>query len=494
MTPEEIKFLKLQNDINVKFEALMSHQESKFSEQKLNLLGISSAAISKRLTQLFVAEKYKLFNQLISEGKSFKDDLGFSQVGWFELIRQYTKFLGYLLKFHFLGSVHLFCKRVDYGNQVTVFDVHGFDQLFKEEIAKPVNFFANGPIPFFNQSSHILITSLKEQRSTRYSFVKNPWLELMKSNRLSIVQYFSYTLIFVNVFFHFTIALFKNPLLVKLYRDIGFFPLINFLNENKIVSHYSLTNTLADEQNLAISSLPKRNFITHFTSYSANSKPMKYKCHGDDQFAEYPYFRNIIVDQAWVWNQDQADWLKKFNPEIKTFVIGPVLFYLPQSSTTVSKNGKTILLFDVTPFPAVQIKERMGWHGYNYYQTENAVRTVKDILEVFEGYKIQIKPKRPYSNLHDQTYVDLINQSASSKKLDLLDTNVNTYQVISDADLVITTPYSSPALIAPALGKKAIYYDPTGLVLCNYQLPTNVYFCSGKEELKNLAGKLLDSF
>lgn len=493
MNQEEIKFLKLQNEINLKFEKLMVAQEAHWNSLNLEVLGISSKAIAKRLTQIFVVEKYKVFNQKIFENMSYEADLDFSKTKVFEYLKNYLRFVGYLLKFYCLGTISFFSARVPFGNSAIIVDIHGFDSLFKEELAKQKNFFNEGPVEFFKNSSHILITSLKPFYSSKYSFIKNPWLELLKSDQIKLHQWFSFSYTFIKVFLIFSYAVVKNPIMTKLFRDFGFLPLVEFINARKIVKDYTFTNTLGDEQNLSISSLANRTFITHFTSYSANSRQMKYFCHGDDEFAEYPYFRNIIVDQAWLWNQDQANWLNAFNSSIKVFVVGPILFYLPDLQAQKVTQKKSAVLFDVTPYPEERIKDRMGWHGYNYYQAENALKIVNDIIEVLDGYQILIKPKRPYSAEHDQQYIQLVNQFAQKNKLELLDCNVNTYQVINDSDLVITTPYSSPALIAPYLGKKAIYYDPTGLVLCNYLLPSGVYFCSGKDQLKSLVESLFNS-
>jgi polysaccharide biosynthesis PFTS motif protein len=484
LTQKEINFLKLQNEINVKFEDYLQKYEKRLLDKDFRIAGLENEFVCKRLTQIFVKENFHSFNHSLSSNKVFIE----KSVHFF---KYYILFCGYLFKLYFLGSFKILIpNKRSFGQTTTIFEVHGFDQLFKEQLVLDKNFFSDGPISFFRDSDHILISSLKKQKSPKSSFVKNPWLELTSSDRLCFLDWFEWTILNLRTFFSFSIKLLHKPHLTVLYRDLGFFPLIHFVNNHGLVNYFAFTNTGADDQNVCISSLLGKKFTTHFVEYSVNSKPMKFTFHEGERFAELPFYRNILVDEAWVWNQDQAVWLKKFNPKIKTHIVGPILFYLPTLKAKSERRKKLITFFDVTPFTNEHIQINLGLHGYNYYNTENAIKLLNDLVSEFYNYKIQIKPKRSYVSLHDQRYINTIIDFKKLGRVDVLDPFVNIYEVICNSDFIITTPYSSPALIAPELNKKAIYYDPTGFLVCNYNLPNGVYYCSGPLELKKLIKKL----
>lgn len=490
MKPEEIVHLRLQNEINIAFDDHLKQQEKNWKKFNFGFDGIPDDEIVRRLSQIYVKENFSRFNQQYADGqKNYQEEADLKKA-----IKNYFSFLGYLIKFSALGVWQLVLSRKKFGNTNCLFDVHGFDKLFKSELVKSKHFFNAGPIKFFNDSDFILITSNDKFSGDKFCFIKNPWLELLRHKNLSLFDSLFLISQSIGLMIKFSWIMLRFPVLNKLFRDFGFFPLVELVNRAKILKFYAFTNTLADEQNLAINFCHERTFSTHFVSYSVNSKPMKYTYHEGKEFAEFPYFRNIIVDHAWTWDEDQANWLKSFNPHIKTHVVGPILFYLPEFERTVHKtNEASIAFFDVTPFSDAHIKKGLGWHGYNYYNAPNAIQLLQDLIEVFPQHKVVLKPKRNYIAEHDQNYVKLVMSLKNEKKLELLPTDLNIFQMIADSDLVITTPYSSPALIAPSLGKKAIYYDPTGFVVCNYQLPEGVYFCSGKNELKSLVERLLHS-
>jgi polysaccharide biosynthesis PFTS motif protein len=175
----------------------------------------------------------------------------------------------------------------------------------------------------------------------------------------------------------------------------------------------------------------------------------------------------------------------------KIHVVGPILWYLPELVNVVDKSMDEVLIvaFDVTPVTD-KFAEEIGFFG-NYYSTENmqaflhGIEHAKNVLEniLERRVKVKLKHKRGYAAIHDPAYIALVEHLQSSGSIELVSHNENLYSLIESADMVVVVPYSSPALVADALGIPAVFFDPTGEVLPIFDSSEHIYFAAGKDAL-----------
>ena len=144
----------------------------------------------------------------------------------------------------------------------------------------------------------------------------------------------------------------------------------------------------------------------------------------------------------------------------------------------------------------------LKYQRFDYYTPEILIAFIGDIvdtvknLELETGRKIRIhlKPKRERHVKNDSTYLDLIsNLSKNSRGIRIIKPDENMYKMISESNLSIVIPYSSPAYVADSLGVPSIYFDPTKKLIPGYEETDNILFASGKNDLHNKIFKILNS-
>lgn len=191
--------------------------------------------------------------------------------------------------------------------------------------------------------------------------------------------------------------------------------------------------------------------------YSTNSE-LIYKKKIKPFMIQNNYLSLDRIDRHLVWDEHAKSSLKKMTDK-PIYSCGSLLFY-PKPVTRIRKTPGIykILIFDITPSESVTEED--------FLSPIRAVNTIRDIVNVTDSLKsylnipieISIKPKRKYSKFHSNMYLKYLNNLVSREKIVLLNHSLNLYEVISDADLVICFPWTSPALIAREYGVKATYY------------------------------------
>jgi polysaccharide biosynthesis PFTS motif protein len=243
-------------------------------------------------------------------------------------------------------------------------------------------------------------------------------------------------------------------------------------------------------------SLPERRYKTHMAWYSQNSIPFVYR---EDPIEEpMPHFRHIRVDETWVWTEGFADYLRRIGVKGEVHVIGPILFYLPSAVKINSHSPIRVAVFDVTPFNP-EVEKKLGLID-NYYKSDTLIQFMQDILlargaiENKAGIEssILLKHKRNYHPLHDPHYISFIQESCSSElHFQLVPYETNMFSLLSECNLAVVIPYSSPAYVASYLGIPAIYYDPTRELLPTYEENPLISFASGRDELIHTIREIL---
>jgi hypothetical protein len=177
--------------------------------------------------------------------------------------------------------------------------------------------------------------------------------------------------------------------------------------------------------------------------YSTNSKPI-YAANDSLRLRIRIDAFNEFIDEHWVWNEDEINFLKSNGVE-NVVAVGPIIF----NDKLIGKGDPekfVITYFDVTP-----IQGNEGFYSeVNTISVLNGILKLCDVLN--EKYPnrlvLQLKPKRKYYNFHSKNYVSSIKKHSKMKKIELIEPTANLYQIISKSDLVLAIPFTSPALVA----------------------------------------------
>ena len=186
--------------------------------------------------------------------------------------------------------------------------------------------------------------------------------------------------------------------------------------------------------------------------YSTNSKPINRK--GEPKIIPSSIEKMKQLDvEHWVWNHHEVDFLGNFGlKSVKQ--VGPIVFQ-EEEFLSKSKYSFIVTFFDVTPMN----------FSTDYYSTQIAMNTLNSVLSVTqrlqnefgEYLKIRVKPKREYSNLHSQIYINKMFDAVEVGAIELLSYRTNLYSVISESDFVLSVPFTSPSLIARELDIPTFY-------------------------------------
>jgi polysaccharide biosynthesis PFTS motif protein len=184
-----------------------------------------------------------------------------------------------------------------------------------------------------------------------------------------------------------------------------------------------------------------------------------------------------------VWDKFQADFIRRAvgsAPRIE--VVGPIWF----SSGTNKDNSypkKSIAVFDVQPIRSSSYCV-LGAR-FEYYVPSIANHFLSDVLECVKGsnFKAVFKQKRDIGKLSHPSYRYTLQKLQLLPNFFLIDSDISAFELTQNSTAVISMPYTSAALIALALGKPSVYYDPTGLLKKDDAAAHGIPIISSKQEL-----------
>lgn len=356
-----------------------------------------------------------------------------------------------------------------------------------------------GPIVPLVRAQRLIVQCLAHQGSVtdrNFFYDRFPLHALIRDARLGVGGRAALLLEHLAAPFVFLRALLLSPLHAVLARDFAYAVAVKVLDQRRMIEAVVITNAAYSSQPLWMRGPSSRRFRVHMVWYSQNTRPLVYA--RDGLVSDMPNYRHIRVDESWVWTAGYKAYLEKLGLPGPMHVVGPVLWYLPETSPVHAEGDIRIAVFDVTPVRD-EVALRIGLVD-NYYRTENMIRFIEETLfvcrelEARTGRRVCLlfKHKRSYGDSHDPRYIELIERlSAPGGSLELVPFQANMYSLLAGCDLSIVVPYSSPAYVASHLGVRAVYFDPTaGLVPAFEQAPL-VDFASGRDELLRIASEVL---
>ena len=195
--------------------------------------------------------------------------------------------------------------------------------------------------------------------------------------------------------------------------------------------------------------------------YSSNNKPMTFV--GEQDYINWnPKYVDFFIDKHLVWDKDDVKFLATFGI-VKVSAVGSIVL---QPKVLAEKRNDTFVIsyYDITPV-APKYNYLMGNHE-NFYSELDAIgdlmqfsEYVKDLTNKFgRTVKVRIKPKRPYSRVHSTKYIKYLSGITKELGIEVLEPNKNLYEVISESDLIIATPWTSPAIIAKEVFSNSVFF------------------------------------
>jgi polysaccharide biosynthesis PFTS motif protein len=220
--------------------------------------------------------------------------------------------------------------------------------------------------------------------------------------------------------------------------------------------------------------------------YSNNSKPIQLKRDKSEFTSNLNYLNNGEIDLHFVWT---SSWAAELANIVKkpVIAIGPIIFKklnLNQEEPKLMNSQKILTIFDVTP--------KNNCSSESFYSFKNMVNFTNSVIsaanEVNLGLILQLKNKREFKKDDSLNYKKFL--KTIENKIVQISPNLDIDQLIMDSDLVVCTPYTSPAVIAQHFGKPVVYFWPDN----NYSLLNemdDIKVIIGIEELKAFIIKVL---
>lgn len=461
-----------------------------------NLFGVSSSEIARRITQIFVKNKYPALLKKISNNEELSFPVG-EKIPFFSKLKIFFKIFVHhsiYLLWSVLGSFNYFLLKPR--AKIKVFLGPGIENYLTGDIKKEFyQFCLRGHLKVLDPKQSTLIVQWVSRRTAKYKgvyFSLRPYLTMARVSGLSPLRLLTILIVSIQTLIQFWQVLNKFPVLIHLYTDLFRFPMIKVLNDATKIDSIIMTNSSFYDQEFWLNGIDEKNFRTIFVWYSVNTRAFKYK--KNTSFCEHPSYEFVIADESYTWNEGHAKWLDK-NTRIRSNYPGaPITYQLPSEKRVIQDID--ILIFDVTPVNREWIDTNISPNFYNYFHASNMKKFVADIMSAGEAVSgggelcIAIKPKREYDSIHDKEYISYI-KSLGRDRLKIISSNENAFDLARRAKVLVVIPFSSPAFIGSYMNVKSAYYDPEGSLLSPEDLDSNISFLSSKDELEDYLKKNL---
>ena len=380
------------------------------------------------------------------------------------------------------------------GPSTLVYGVPDANLRFDGTTQRFEDFCNKGPLDVLSNARMNIVQVISPIKGVRWSkkfrYSRYPVLKLFSSNRFSFPDGLTFIFGHVRVLFGFLYLVMKQPIMCLLWQDFASHAAVTAMNNKKLIKATIITNSNWTQQFLWMSDLPNRNYKTYMALYSLNSSAKQFK--DAPHVSNHPGIRHLRADLIWIWDEYYEKILRLEGVLCETQVVDPILWYLPEQNTlNLQPELFRICLFDVSPMN----KDFLLTQGVqdNYYSTQNMMNYLSDVLAAIvevrqkQDYAIEItlKHKRKQSTAHhDSSYFDFVkNLYENDPRISLATEDANVYTLISVSDLVIVTPFSSPAYVAKFLDVPSIFYDPTNNILASNEIVPPIRFASGRENL-----------
>lgn len=185
-----------------------------------------------------------------------------------------------------------------------------------------------------------------------------------------------------------------------------------------------------------------------------------------------------------VWDEYQADFVRRaVGAQANISVVGPIWF---QSSAAEMPrlDGHAVAVFDITPHR----RSRYCTLGMDseFFTPAVANPFLEHLSNAARQHGVLMlwKRKRNIGRTAHPLYRRLADQLAENGHVVLVDPDISAIRVIESSVAVVSMPFTSTALIAKAMRKPSIYYDPTGQLQRDDRAAHGIPILSGAHELE----------
>lgn len=165
-----------------------------------------------------------------------------------------------------------------------------------------------------------------------------------------------------------------------------------------------------------------------------------------------------------VWDSPQADFVERV--ALGSFTITPVgeIWFADAPIPLPLMSGLVLALFDVTPHRASRYQS-LGL-GEEFYVPDVAVRLVEDVLACANilGLTVAWKRKRNVGKVAHPRYRNLAASVEARCQVKIVNSSISASALIEKSNLIISTPFTSAALLGRNAGKPSAYYDPLSML------------------------------
>lgn len=180
----------------------------------------------------------------------------------------------------------------------------------------------------------------------------------------------------------------------------------------------------------------------------------------DRSLAPKPEYAIMTWPKYLIWDKHQDQFLRRvIHPEIKTKIVGPIWFVDGPTPVPNRHSHLALAYFDVQPVRQ-SYYDSLGI-AFNFYTVENAVRDMSALCGTAKalGAQVLYKRKRDLGKTVHPRFLSLLRNPKVCDVLVRVDPTTAANRVIETSDAVISTPFTSTALIARQMGKPSCYLD-----------------------------------
>lgn len=164
---------------------------------------------------------------------------------------------------------------------------------------------------------------------------------------------------------------------------------------------------------------------------------------------DHSRYKRDFIDYHYCWSTEWQGYLESFQTESSVYVTSSIMFYKNEVANLNSTKIHDVLVFDVTPGVALGEYDFYSDHAINNFYDE--IKSALALCSV-PNLRVAIKNKRTVNHNLDEW--------VEENNILVIDPNLNLYELIASARVVIGIPLVSPVKIAKELNIPCAYYYP----------------------------------
>ncbi len=218
-----------------------------------------------------------------------------------------------------------------------------------------------------------------------------------------------------------------------------------------------------------------------FYFYSTNIEQFR-------QSGKYPDplygWRTMTWPKYLVWDSYQEAFVRRaVGDSAEINIVGPIPFHSGVPAP-LDLPPNSIAVFDVQPMRNA-VYQPLGI-DIEYYVPRTASKFLTDIQRAAmdAGKVMLLKRKRDVGTRIHPGYVQTINWLSSTSNYLGLDPDISASALVERCQAVISTPFTSTAILGRELGKPSIYYDPHGVCEKDDRAAHGIPILSGQADLR----------